>query len=66
MPTNAQQTGMVPLRTEQSSLVSRVVAGPGESRPKDLPCRIPATNRETLARFSPQTAKPETFAAKYA
>jgi hypothetical protein len=25
----------------------------------DLPCRIPATNCETLARFSPQTAKPK-------
>jgi len=31
-----------------------------------LPCRIPATNCETLAGFSPQTAKPEVFAAKYA
>jgi hypothetical protein len=31
-----------------------------------LPCRISATNCETLARFSPQTAKPEIFAAKYA
>jgi hypothetical protein len=31
-----------------------------------LPCRIPATNCETLAGFSPQTAKPEIFAAKYA
>jgi hypothetical protein len=26
-----------------------------------LECRIPATNRETLARFSPQTAKPESL-----
>jgi hypothetical protein len=31
-----------------------------------LPCRISATNRETLAGFSPQTAKPETFGAKFA
>ena len=37
------------------------------SRPTPLlPCRIPATNCETLAGFSPQTAKPEIFAAKYA
>jgi hypothetical protein len=33
---------------------------------KELPCRIPATNCEMLARFSPQTAKPESVAAKYA
>jgi hypothetical protein len=26
-----------------------------------LECRIPATNRETLARFSPQTTKPESL-----
>jgi hypothetical protein len=32
---------------------------------KDLRCRIPATNREMVARFSPQTAKPESVAAKY-
>jgi hypothetical protein len=29
-------------------------------------CRIPATKRETLARFLPQTAKPEISAAKSA
>jgi hypothetical protein len=28
------------------------------------PCRIPATNCETLAGFSPQSAKPNSFAAK--
>jgi tripartite-type tricarboxylate transporter receptor subunit TctC len=28
------------------------------------PCRIPATNCETLAGFSPQSAKPKSFAAK--
>jgi hypothetical protein len=28
--------------------------------------RIPATNNETLARFSPQPATPKTFAAQYA
>jgi len=28
------------------------------------PCRIPATNRETLAGFSPQSAKPKSIAAK--
>jgi hypothetical protein len=39
----------------------RIAPAPGA-----LPCRIPATNRETLAGFSPQTAKPETIAAKYA
>jgi hypothetical protein len=32
--------------------------------PVDSP--IPATNRETLARLLPQTAKPKPFAAKYA
>jgi hypothetical protein len=32
----------------------------------DLRCRILATNCEMLARFSPQTAKPESVAAKYA
>jgi hypothetical protein len=32
------------------------------SRPTPLlPCRIPATNCETLAGFSPQTAKPESL-----
>jgi hypothetical protein len=29
-------------------------------------CQIFVTNRETLAGFSPQTAKPETIAAKFA
>jgi hypothetical protein len=50
---------------------NRVVSGmPGSvhflSPTPLLPCRILATNCETLARFSPQTAKPEIFAAKYA
>jgi len=33
---------------------------------KDLPYRIPATNCETVAGFSPQTAKPESLRANYA
>jgi hypothetical protein len=35
-------------------------------RIRGQPCRIFATNRETLAGFSPQTAKPEIIAAKFA
>jgi hypothetical protein len=43
-----------------------LTASANASRYAGLPCRISATDRETLAGFSPQTAKPETFAAKFA
>jgi hypothetical protein len=64
-----QQVTKVDALTTHSS--NRVVSGCRPlsifSRPTPLlPCRIPATNCETLAGFSPQTAKPEIFAAKYA
>jgi malate synthase len=39
--------------------LAATVANVGQEGHMDLPCRIPATNCEMLARFSPQTAKPK-------